>query len=55
MADGIESNSQIPYTLLELVFIDCGGRKTTLILGSAILNLGMLGRLPLHPGKYFTS
>jgi len=49
MAGGIESTLKIPCTVLEMVVIDRAGRKITLILGSAIMSLAMLVRLPLLP------
>jgi len=51
MTGGIESTLKIPCTVLEMIVIDRAGRKTTLILGSAIMSLAMLVRLPSNQRK----
>jgi len=49
LASGIESSLKVGCTVIEMMLIDRAGRKTTLVLGSAIMAVALLinGALPL--------
>ena len=48
LASGIESSLKVGCTVIEMLLIDRAGRKTTLVIGSAIMAVALLVRIPWH-------